>query len=331
MVPAMRRLSSRPAISALAVGLSTVLLAGCFSVQATFDIHDDGTADLDFVTLIDSKQIEQFAGMLGEDAGVLDGMSGDELLKEMTGGEDPCADFVSSFADYDVTSREINEDGQIGVGCTAKDVPLADLTDLGDSTSTFTIEQDDTGTRFSAELQGVDELAGDPAETEQMTAMLGKTLDELFTIKFTVSAPGTLGENNATSTDGSTATWDIKPDADFVTNGDAAMTAAWTPGGGSGGGSSSLLIILVVIAVIAAVIAAIVLSKRKKGSPPAGTPSTEPAMAGAPTAMPPTAAPPLTSPPPPPGATAPPAPPVAPPPPPPPASPDLQPPPPPPA
>ena len=62
MVRPMRRFRSRPVKSAVGVAVTSVLLAGCFSVEAKFDIHDDGTADLDFVTLVDTKQIEKFAG-----------------------------------------------------------------------------------------------------------------------------------------------------------------------------------------------------------------------------------------------------------------------------
>ena len=144
-------------------------------------------------------------------------------------------------------------------------MPIAELDSLGDDTSSFSIEQDAGVTRFNAVLEGVDKLAGDPAETDAMTEMLGVTLDELFTIRFIVTAPGSLGENNASTTDGSTATWDVKPDSDFVTNGDATMTAQWTPGGG--GGSSMAIILAIVAALVAAAAIAIVVVRRSKGKP----------------------------------------------------------------
>jgi hypothetical protein len=320
-------------MTALGLAAASVLLAGCFSVEATFTINDDATADVDFVTLIDTSQLQEFAGLLGEDAAALEDLSGDALLNELTGGDDPCADFIGDFSDYDVSSREIDEGSEVGVGCTAKGIPISELNSLGDDTSSFTIEQDDDGTtRFDAVLEGVDELTGDPAETEQMTEMLGISLDDLFTIKFTVSAPGGLDEHNASSTDGSTATWDVKPDADFVTDGTATLSAVWTPGGGGDDGSSWWIILLIVAAVVAIAAVAVVLVKRSKGAgdgptddePP--TPSEPPASMAPPTvspttAPPATAVPPSTSPPPPP--TTPPAappstPPSAPPPPPPP-------------
>jgi hypothetical protein len=291
------------------------LLAGCFTVEATFTIKDDATADVDYLVLIDTEQLQEFAGLLGEDAGAIDELSGDALLEEFFGGDDPCADLTEEFTEYEITTRQIDEDGEVGVGCTVSGVPIAELNSLGDDTSSFSIEQDAEGTRFNAVLEGVDELAGDPAETEAMTEMLGLELDDLFSIKFVVTGPGSLGENNASSTSGSTATWDVKPDADFVTDGDATMTAEWTPGGGGGG--SSLVIILVIAAVVVAAAAiAFVLVKRSKGAGPDGA-APAPAAAATP---PPAAAPPAPAPPAPTPPAAPPAGMAPPPPPPPPPS-----------
>lgn len=331
----MTRRTTRTVTSALAVAATAVLLAGCFTVEATFTINDDATADIDYLILIDTEQLQEFAGLLGEDTGALDGLSGDALLEEFTGGEDPCGDLTAELTDYEVTVRQIDEDGEVGVGCTVTGIPVAEFNSLGDDASTFSIEQDDQGTRFEAVLDGVDELTGDPAETDAMTEMLGVTLDDLFTIKFSASGPGSLGENNATSTDGSTATWDVKPDSEFVENGDATMTAEWTPGGGGGsGGSSTGIIILVILAAVVAAVVAFVLVKRSKGpkndalgEASVSAPSAYPAgMTGADTAVvppaptftPPPVAPSTPPPPPPSAPEAPPAPPsVIPPPPPP--------------
>lgn len=320
----MTRRTTRTAASALALAAASAVLAGCFTVEATFTIKDDATADLDYVILIDTEQLQELSGLLGEDAGALDELSGDALLEEFTGGDDPCADLTAELTDYDVSTREIDEDGEVGVGCTVSNVPIAELSSLGDDTSSFSIEQDDQGTRFNAVLEGVDELAGDPAETDAMVEMLGLTLDDLFTIRFTVTAPGSLGENNASSTNGSTATWEVKPDAEFVSDGDATMTAEWTPGGGSGG-SSTWVIILIVAAVVAAAAVAFVLLRRSKSTTDqsgndAATiePTTQPAATPPPPGMAPPPSPGTPPPPPPPGAPAlPTTPPTAPPPPPP--------------
>ena len=311
----MQRRTIRPALSALVIAAAGVLLAGCFTVEATFTINDDATADLDYLILIDTEQLEDFAGLLGEDTSALGDLSGDALLEEITGGDDPCSDLTAELTEYEVSTREINENGEVGVGCTVSGIPVTELNSLGDDTSSFSIEQDADGTRFNAVLEGVDELAGDPAETDAMVDLLGLDLDDLFTIRFVVSAPGSLGSNNASSTSGSTATWDVKADADFVTDGDATMTAEWTPGG-DGGGSSALLIVLIVAALAAVAAIAVVLIKRSKSTPDEPTPSPEepavPTSAMAPPAMAPT--------PPPPPPPAPPSPPASSPPPPPPGS-----------
>jgi hypothetical protein len=300
----MQRRTLRTAISALAVIATSALLAGCFTLEATITVNDDATADLDYLILLDTDQLEELSGLLGEDLGDVGDLSGDALLDEFFGGDDPCADLTSELTDYEVTTREIREDGEAGVGCTVTGVPIAELNSLGDDTSSFSIEQDENGTRFNAVLEGVDELTGDPSETEMVTEMLGVSLDDLFTIRFVVTAPGSLGDNNASSTDGSTATWDVKADADFVTDGNATMTAEWTPGGGDGG--SSVWIILVILAVIAAIAGVVaILVKRSKGQgsgsadAPADTPSASAATPPAPGTPPP---------PPPPGMAPPPAP-----------------------
>ena len=314
------RRTLRTAASALAVVAASALLAGCFTLEASFTINDDATADVDYLVLIDTDRLEELAGLLGEDLGDVGELPNDALLDEFFGGDDPCADLTSEFTDYEVSTREINDDGEAGVGCTVTGVPLTELTSLGDDTSSFSVVQDEAGTRFDAVLEGVDELTGDPSETEMFTELLDVSLDDLFTIRFVVTAPGSLGENNASSTSGSTATWEITPDADFVVDGDATMTAAWTPGGGSD--SSSIWVILAIIAAVAVAAAvAVVLVKRSRGRGPdssdptadAPTPGTPPAPPGTP---PP---PPGATPPPPPGMAPPPsAPPAAPPPPPPP-------------
>ena len=283
------------------VAAASVLLAGCFTVEASFTINDDATADLDYLVLIDTEQLEDFAGMLGEDADALGDLSGEALLEEFTGDDDPCGDLTAELTEYEVSTRQIDESGEVGVGCTVSGVPVAELSSLGDDTSAFLIEQDADGTRFNAVLEGVDELAGDPAETGAMTDMLGIELDDLFTIRFIVSAPGTLGANNASSTSGSAATWEVKADADFVTDGDATMTAEWTPGDG-GGGSSALIIVLIVAAIGVLAALAVVLFRRSKPTPDAVAAGSDPAdMATmAPSAMPPPPPGATTAPPPPP-------------------------------
>jgi hypothetical protein len=304
----MTRETRRPLLAASALMAAAVLLAGCFTVEATFTISEDATADLDYLVVIDTERLQELAGAFGEEAGGLGDLSSDALFEEFLGDDDPCGDLTEELTDYETTTREINEDGNIGAGCTVSDVPIAELDSLGDDTSSFSIEQDDTGTRFDAVLEGFDDITGDAAETEPMLDMLGIDFDDLFTIKFIVSAPGSLGENNASSTSGSTATWDIKPDSDFIVDGDAILTAEWTPGGGSDGSSWWIILVVIGLVAVGALVALLLLKRSKNSSdsdgatPIAADDGAVPADAAAPAASPPPPPPPAgpSSPPPPP-------------------------------
>lgn len=313
-VARMVRRHSRSLLTAFVVTAATVLLAGCFSVDSTFTIHDDATADIEYVVLIDTEQLETLSGLLGEEMGDMGDMSGDAMLEEMMGGEDPCGDLEGELSGFEVETTEIKEGSQVGLKCIVKGVPLEELnSSMQDDESTFTIEQDDTGTRFNATLQGVDELAGDADDMTQMTEMLDMSLDDIFKISFTVSAPGSLGEHNATSTDGSTATWNVTPDADFVVDGDAQMTAEWSAGSDSSS-SSTIWIILGIIAAVL-IVGGLVFFLTKRGKDNGGTDNGGTDNGG----DVPVAAAPLTAPPVPPTVTPPPTGPATPPPPPPPA------------
>lgn len=252
----------------LAAVAATLILAGCLSVEYSFTINDDGTADIGFVVLVDVDELSGLSEMFGEEAGGdeladLEDLSGDELVETLFDGENPCDDLASDLSDYDVETRNIDNGGEAGVECTVSGVSLEELqAGMEEDGSTFVIEHDDEGTRFEAVLLGVDELAG---ETASATEGMDLAFDELFSIVFNVEAPGSLGDNNASSTSGATATWTITPDADFVVDGDAEMHAEWTPGSESSSGTG--LIIGGVIAGGAILGAVVLLVRRGKGEP----------------------------------------------------------------
>jgi hypothetical protein len=302
--------SVRRAVPAALLVVAALLLTGCFRFESTYTINDDGTADVSILTVIDTEQLEELGGLLGQDTDELMGLGGEDLLSTLSEGDDPCSDVIGSLTGYDVELEEINDGSEVGVKCTVSGVPIDELTTSGQDSS-IDIEQDETGTRFTATLQGVDELTGG-GDTADITELLGVSLDELFSIEFSVSAPGSLGDNNASSTSGSTATWKITPDADFVTDGDATLTAEWTPGGGSSSNTWIIVVVLLALIGIATVLFFVMRSRRAT-----------PATAGAPTVpgvdAPPMSPPPMSPPPPPGAADVPPPAPSSPPPPPPPA------------
>ena len=289
--------SVRRAVPAVLLVVASLLLTGCFRFESTYTINDDGTADVSILTVIDTEQLQELGGLLGQDTSDLMDLGGEDLLSTLSEGDDPCGDITGSLASYDVALEEINDGTEVGVRCTVSGVPIDELTTSGQDSS-ISIEQDDTGTRFTATLQGVDELTGG-ADSGDITELLGLSLDELFSIVFSVSGPGTLGDNNASSTSGSTATWDITADADFVVDGDATLTAQWTPGGSSG---SNTWIIIVAVLVALVGIAAVVffVLRSRAGTPAADTPTTG---VDAPPTVPPTAPPPPGNAPPPPPPT----------------------------
>ncbi|TFH14909.1 MAG: hypothetical protein E4H05_08890, partial [Acidimicrobiales bacterium] len=257
--------SIRRAAPAVLLVVASLVLTGCFRFESTYTINDDGTADVSILTVIDTKQLEELGGLLGQDTTDLMDLGGEDLLSTLTEGDDPCGDVTGSLASYDVELEEINDGSEVGVKCTVSGVPIEELTTSGQDSS-ISIEQDDAGTRFTATLQGVDELTGG-ADSGDITELLGLSLDELFSIVFSVSGPGTLGDNNASSTNGSTATWDITADADFVVNGDATLTAEWTPGGSSG--SNTWIIIVAVLVALAGIAAVVFFVLRGRSGTPA--------------------------------------------------------------
>ena len=215
MHPSVRHPSVRRAVPAALLVVAALLLTGCFRFESTYTINDDGTADVSILTVIDTEQLEELGGLLGQDTDELMGLGGEDLLSTLSEGDDPCSDVIGSLTGYDVELEEINEGSEVGVKCTVSGVPIDELTTSGQDSS-IDIQQDETGTKFTATLQGVDELTGG-GDTADITELLGVSLDELFSIEFSVSAPGSLGDNNASSTSGSTAPWKITPDADFAT------------------------------------------------------------------------------------------------------------------
>ena len=291
--PASRRLL--PTVLLLA---STMLLAGCFTLESTFTISDHGTVDLEVVSLIDTERLADFAELFGEDVDEFSDLSGPDLINELSEGEDPCGDLVGSLTDYEVSTREISDGNLVGVGCTVSDVPFDDLTDIG-ADSFVSIEQDDSGTRFELILEDTDELTG--GGDDDITELLGLDFDELFVLRVIATAPGSLSDNNATSTDGATATWLLTTDAPFVSDGTATMTASWTPSSSSS--SSTVWIIAVIIGVLIVTGLIVLLVRKRSGGKGGDTPdgpSAQP-ITGPPGGPAGTSAQPTSPPPPPPG------------------------------
>ena len=241
-----------------AVG-SVIVLSGCLEVETKIDVSDDGTADVSSSVLLDVAELEALAGMFGGGDEELSDMSPDALADEMFGGEDPCADVTFDVGPDTIIVEEIDRDGKVGYSCLVEGVRVRDLVDP--ETGTVMITQTDGVTEIALPFSA-DDL--DLADTDELE-MLGAEFTDIFDISFVVSAPGQLVEHNATSTSGSTATWTVTPDAEFLTTGQ--MTARWESG--SSGSGSIIVAVLLVIGIVAAIVVAITIRKRRDTTTPA--------------------------------------------------------------
>jgi hypothetical protein len=302
------------------LGAAASVLTGCFRFESSFDIGDDGTADVEVVTAVDVAQLGEIGDLLGQDLPELGDLSGEELVRELTEGADPCADLTGTLVGYEATTREIDEGDVRGVGCTIEDVPIEELTGIGGG-SALTITQSEDETTFELRLGGVSDLT---AATQEIP-IPGFEIDDLFEVRVNASAPGSVDAPTATETSGSTATWVITQDAAFVEDDTAVMAASWSPDGVS---DSDWVIVLVIALVVvgALVVAGLLLLPRLRPGPDAyvdesGT-ADPPFPAGAPTStpaagtddLPPAPRPPDVPPPPPGPPSGPPTPPAPPPP-----------------
>lgn len=245
-----------------------LLTTGCLSAEMKVAINDDDTADIAYTLLVDLDRLGELAAILGSAVPDTADLSGDELVKELFEGEDPCDDLRTTLTGREVISTEVTEGERRGVRCAATAVPLAELDNLGDDT-TLSIVRSGSSTTVDITLTGVDSLA---ADGEDLGAAIGSSFSDLLQISFVVSAPGTLGDNNATSVDGAVATWLVTPDASFVVNGDAQMRAVWSGGGSSGGGMGAGVVAVIVLLGVVIVAAVVVVVRRRNSTPTPGAP-----------------------------------------------------------
>lgn len=291
----------RAALAAGAVLLGTAL-SGCLEVEMKLDVDESGTADLVVSMLVDTEVLAELAGAMGQEIPGFDQLTGEELLGELGQDGDPCAGLVDSTGTYETQAESVERGALKGVQCSVQDVPVSELTDLGDGAAT-SITQAGGITTARLTFADVDSMSGDMGDLESM-GLPAMSFEEMFKISFVMTAPGGVARHNGTSVDGNTVTWVITPDAEFVEGGDAVMEAEWSTaiaGGGSGGGGSNTVLIIVIVAAALVVLAAVVLIARRRRSAPAtaAVPGSMPATPdqavmptpGAPGTPPPPAAP----------------------------------------
>jgi hypothetical protein len=261
-------MKARHVLSAAVVGVIT--LSGCLEVETRIDVSDSGTADVTATVLLDIDKVEELAKMFGA-SDELGEMSPDAIADEMFEGEDPCADVTFDVNPDDIVVEEIDQDGKVGFSCLVENVPLAELADPDSGEAMIT--QTDGVTEISLPFTA-DDL--DLADSDELS-MLGADFTDIFDIAFVVSAPGELVEHNATSTDGSAATWRVTPDAPFLAEGE--MAARWEPGSSGSGGTLTIVLIVLGVAAIA-IAAGVMVTKRRSAATTEPTAEQFPAPAG---------------------------------------------------
>lgn len=267
-----RRFPLRRGLHAVRVLFAASLVAvvtGCFSAEMSITVRPDDTADVAYKVMIDVERLGELASALGSDLPDLSGFTGEELLDELSNGDNPCSELAAALAGRNVESTTVSEGSRRGVRCSVEAVPVGELDNLGDDTS-IDIERNGDETVVTLNATGLDELT---ADSSGIGAELGASFSELLEISFVVSAPGTLVEHNATSVAGATATWIVSPEAPFVSGGRAQMRAVWTTAGsgpGSSGGSSTTVVVIVALGVVMAAVAVGLVLRRRRSPQPGG-------------------------------------------------------------
>lgn len=261
-----RRLGRPLAAAGLALA-AAVVLTGCYRVNVSIEVDDDGSGELTMLMAVDPDAFEELLGPMGEAFGDADEFSREELCS-------PDALSESFGAPTgDMTVEPYDEDGYCGEIRTVEfdDVATVDSSMgevSGDDGSFAIVELDDGGWRFEAT-----DVSAAPAEGDLENEFVDPDVFEALLggaeFEFEVTLPGRPVEHNASSVDGNTFTWEIDL-ADPVTE-LYAETEPGTPGGSS---SSWIWIVVVLVAVAAAVAAGFVLMRRRSGSGGAGGGST---------------------------------------------------------
>jgi hypothetical protein len=271
-------------LKAATIALALILLlAGCFKIDASIKIDDDGSGQVDFLTALNADLVtstfEDFA----------------LPVDDLGSTEELCADFLNDTGFEELpegsTQSPYEEDGFCGARLF---VPLAAATDHSDTLtdllddSTRLVKEGDNWI-FESDIN-TDDITDDTAGAPDalFNALFGEAS---FTIMVDLPGQAIDGENNATKVeDDGVFTWEI----DLLNPPDRLF--AQTQPGSSGGGGSLLPLLLGLLALIAlGALAWWFLSKRNSGGADTDLGSqgqtsdlsfAEPGSAPAPAAMP---------------------------------------------
>lgn len=235
--------------------LLTLVLSACtirFDVGVEVNEDESGTFQL-FMGF--DEEFRELASQGGGDdlnltedlSDVPEGWTVEEVTEEGFEGVRVSAPF-SSFEDLETRIAELGDSTGEGVGTDF-------LTDFG-----LTHEGDEF--RFSVDVTGLDEeLAGSLGDAggggDDLFSGLDPSslIEDLFEIRFKLTLPGTIGDNNADSVDGNTLVWNV---------GLADEGGTYTAVSTTGGSSSTLLYAGIAVAAIVVVGVGVTAMNRRK-------------------------------------------------------------------
>jgi hypothetical protein len=214
-----------PILLLLALGLSACTIR--FDVGV--DVNEDETGTFALFVGFDEEfqQLAEQGG--GDDLNITEGLeevpegwSAEEVTEDGFEGVRIATDF-SSFEDLETRLGELNETTDTGVGT--------------DFLSGFGLTHEGDEFRFKVDVSGLDEeLTGAIGEGggEDLFSGIDPTslIEDLFQIRFKLTLPGEIGDNNADSVEGNTLVWNVGLSDEGGTY-EAVST--------TGGGSSALL------------------------------------------------------------------------------------------
>jgi len=200
----------------------------------------------------------------------------DEELRELMetgGGEDvSMTDELVDDAPEGWTVEEVTEDGFEGARISTEfdsiedlEAKLSEMSEGGDAgmggtdlLSGFELTHEGDEYSFKADVSGLDDdLTGAIGEGggDMMSGLDASMMEDLFEIRFRLTLPGSIGEHNADTVNGSELTWNLS-----MTDERESLHASST----TGGGSSALLIGGVAVAAAAALGVGVAASRRRK-------------------------------------------------------------------
>jgi hypothetical protein len=263
------------------VVLLMLLATGCFRVDAKIEVGDDGAGSINLLSALDTDAVTSALGDFGD----LAGEGADAADLGLGSPQELCDSFSADFNDTSTLPEgaqvtPYDEDGFCGSRISVQLPPSTNhdavVTDIFDSPSELHKEGENWVFSSTFDVGDITAETGD-APPFLVDALFGEAS---FTVSVKLPGRPIEGQNNATSVDGNTFSWDI----DLFSPPDR-LFAQTEPGSPSSGGSNGLLIGLVIAAILVAAALAWILLKKRSAKPDVPVGSERPPMAAASGAM----------------------------------------------